>query len=1280
MNHFFLFLYAKFNQRKAILFLLLFILLFFSGYFASKITLEEDITKIAPTDTHIERLNKVSKNSNFLDKIVITVSASDSSADMEGIMEYADSLFASLKQLKPTLIKDIIFKVDDSLLYATYSIFNDNLPVFLQEKDYEIVEQLIESEKLDSSLEQNYKQLLSPISVVLKGNILNDPIGITPYALKHIQGLQSNDNFELNSGYVCTKDKKHLLFFIMPAERSSETIKNAQLLAALDSTINSISGKTKNKYYAEYFGGVVVALGNSDRVKKDVVLTVSITVFALLLLIGLFFKRAEMALLIFLPVAFGASFSLAILYLIQGQISAIALGVGSVVLGIAINYPLHFYTHFKHTNSVKETIKDLTFPLTIGSITTVGAFLSLLFIHSEALRDFGLFAAFSLVGAAVFTLVFFPHFMRHKKTDINLEKKKNWIEKIANYKLENNKILLFLITLLCITALFTSTKVSFETDLMKLNYVTEKTKKAEHNLNLISNESVHSVYLVSGGKTLDEALMRNEANIAQLEKLQNETGPVKYNSVSNLLISESEQQKRIRRWNKFWTEDKKEKLKANLIAKSAKYNFKETAFEGFYKQLHKEYKPIGISSFSGIRASLLDNYILEIPKDTLVLTAVKTTEENESKLYNAFIGNPNTIVFNKKNFVSHIIDIIRNNFTLLLTLSSFLVLLVLIISYGRMELALVTYLPMVCSWLIILGLMGLFGIKFNIINIILSTFIFGLGDDYSIFITDALSNEYKTGIKNLGSYKTSIYLSASSTIIGIGSLAFAQHPALKSIGIIAIIGMFSVLLVANTIQPALFKFLITNRTNKKRVPFTFLNLIQSAIAFIYFGIGCVLLIVLGFIVLKLLPLPLKTRKWLFHNLRHFFNRSIIYINVHVSKKIINEDKEDFTRPALVICNHHSVIDSLLMQALHPKLILMVNDWVWNSPFMGPIVRLGGFIPKAAGYDENLVVVKKLISEGYSFVVFPEGSRSASAKLQRFHKGAFYIAEKLNLDIVPIIFHGTAYVQGKDDNFLLKKGRITVKYLPRILAADKTFGENYSERTKKISKYFKATYSQMRSEIETVDYYSDRLLQNYIYKGPVLEWYMRVKIKSEKNYKLFESILPKKGLITDIGCGYGFLPYMLNYMSEERIIIGMDYDDEKIAVANNCFQKNNNISFLAADALEAELPQSDAFVLSDILHYLKAQDQETLIIKCMVKLNKGGIILIRDGDSSLKRRHFGTLLTEYFATRFGFNKIQNKLEFVSSQFIIDIIQRNKFEVERIDNTKRTSNVIYVVKQQ
>src|SRR5690606_19125651 len=122
--------------------------------------------------------------------------------------------------------------------------------------------------------------------------------------------------------------------------------------------------------------------------------------------------------------------------------------------------------------------------------------------------------------------------------------------------------------------------------------------------------------------------------------------------------------------------------------------------------------------------------------------------------------------------------------------------LALLIAYGRLELALISFLPMALSWIWILGIMSVFDLQFNFINIIICTLIFGLGDDYSIFMMDSLQHKYKYGNRKIESARSAVYLSAITTLIGLGVLIFAKHPALKSIALIAVIGLTSVVFIS----------------------------------------------------------------------------------------------------------------------------------------------------------------------------------------------------------------------------------------------------------------------------------------------------------------------------------------------------------------------------------------------------------------------------------------------------------------------------------------------------
>jgi 2-polyprenyl-3-methyl-5-hydroxy-6-metoxy-1,4-benzoquinol methylase len=217
------------------------------------------------------------------------------------------------------------------------------------------------------------------------------------------------------------------------------------------------------------------------------------------------------------------------------------------------------------------------------------------------------------------------------------------------------------------------------------------------------------------------------------------------------------------------------------------------------------------------------------------------------------------------------------------------------------------------------------------------------------------------------------------------------------------------------------------------------------------------------------------------------------------------------------------------------------------------------------------------------------------------------------------------------------------------------------------------------ELETPAYFRERLIKNYIFKGPVLEWYLKVKIRLEKDYTLFHEILPKEGQITDIGCGYGFMSYMLSFLSQGRTITGIDYDREKIETAGNVPARHDRISFIHGDVLQMQLPLSKAFILADVLHYFPEDEQEALIRRCIENLEEGGMLVIRDADRQLQKRHTGTRLSEFFSTRIGFNQTrrgEKKLFFTSKEKILRILKDRGMDVDVVDETKLTSNLVYI----
>ncbi|WP_184547715.1 1-acyl-sn-glycerol-3-phosphate acyltransferase [Mucilaginibacter sp. FT3.2] len=1272
-------IYHYFAKNKVVFYTVFAACFLAMGYFSSLVKFEEDISKVIPRDKKINKLNEVFQNSKFLDKLVIMVSLKDSTAtaNPDSLVAFADEFAATVTpKLKPYIGK-ANFKVDDDVVMKLFGTISQRLPIYLTEKDYQTIDTLITPEKVKQTLAYDYRTLTSPAGIAFKSIISNDPVGISFIGIKKLQQLQYDKNFELYDNYVVTKDHKNLLMFITPAFPPNNTGKNAVLINGLDKLIDSLSNKPKRIATASYFGSAAVYYGNAQQLRKDTALTQGATVVVLILFLGLYFRKKRAPVIILIPVLFGSLFSLTAIYFLKGSISVIALGTGSVVLGIAINYSLHVFNHYRHTKSIEQVIKDLTLPLTVGSFTTIGGFLCLEFVESEMLKDLGLFAAFSLIGASICSLVFLPQFIATKKeqenhTIIQL----SWIDKLASFSPEYNKYIVIGIILLTGVFFYKANDVTFEFDVAKMNYMPPALQQSQNKLNKINQYALQSVYLVSEGKTLDKALVNNEKLAAQIEKLKAQGIVKRASDVSSFIISDSLQKTRVNRWNAYWTVEKKQQLFATLETEGKVQGFSSSAFEKFKALLNKDFSHTNDDDVTEIRKSFLDNFINEYPSHSTVVTLVQTSPEKKAAIYKAFENDPNVTVIDKQYLTNKLVEIINADFTKIAVMSSLLVFVVLLLTYGRMELALVSFIPMAISWIWILGLMGIFGIGFNIVNIIISALIFGLGDDYSLYIMDGLLQEYKTGKKVLSSYKSSIFLSAITTITGLGVLIFAKHPALRSIAAISIIGIVCVVIMAQILIPFLFSILIKNRAEKKRFPWTISGFIISIFAFTYFVTGCLILSALGFL-FRLNPFNKEKGKLVYHAILARFSWSMIYIMGNVKKEIINKQLADFKKPSVIIANHQSFLDILILVMLNPRLILFTNNWVWNSPVFGAVVRMADYFPVAQGTEESIDVLADRVKKGYSIVIFPEGTRSADGDIKRFHKGAFYLAEALQIDIQPILIHGTGYCMTKGD-FLLKNGKITLKYLPRIKPTDTVFGTGYANRTKAISQYFKAEFKQLSAEIEQPHYYREQLIYNYLYKGPVLEWYMRIKVSLEKNYQLFHELLPVKGKILDIGCGYGLMPYMLHFAAPQRGFTGIDYDEDKIEVANNNFNKDAHINFEHTDVLSFAFEKYDAIIIADVLHYMQPDEQKLIITRCIGSLNEGGKLIIRDGNKDLKQKHRGTELTEFFSTKFvKFNKASRGLSFLSARLVNDIAEANNLACKIIDETKFTSNIIFVV---
>ena len=703
----------------------------------------------------------------------------------------------------------------------------ENAPYFLTDADYARMDSLLASPGyIPERLAADREMLMLPSSGLFSGSLSRDPLMLFSPLLQRLQSSSGSFGFEMVDGCAFTPDMSRAVAKLRSPFGNSETDGNAKLLKLLEEAASEMQAEYPD-VKVDLAGGPAIAVGNSARIKKDSILAISLSVVLIILLLAYSFHSVRNILLIFLSVGWGLLFALGGMAVFSDRVSIIVIGIASVILGIAVNYPLHLIAHAGHQPDKRLALSEIVSPLVVGNITTVGAFLALVPLKSTALRDLGLFASLLLVGTILFVLLYLPHYMVVKPEESHSSRVLDYLSGLCP---ERSKVFVGAVVILTLVLSWFSFRTGFDTDMSHINYMTDSQRADmqyfEDLMTRDASRSAQSVYVYSEGDSYDAALSANTPVARTVDSLVRCGLATPQNAVSTMMVSREEQAERLSRWQAF-VDRHRAALTETLPAEARSAGFAESAFAPFLALADpsRQWAPQPFAYFAPLTGTVFGRSFTMREEDgkAYMVTALNVQAEDIPAVERAFANS-----FDVAGMNADMTRSLSDNFNYIGWACSLIVFLFLWFSFGRLELALISFLPMAVSWVWILGLMALMGVKFNIVNVILATFIFGQGDDYTIFMTEGCQYEYAHRRPILTSYKRSILQSAAIMFVGIGTLIVARHPAMRSLAQVTIIGMFSVVLMAWLIPPLLFKWLTTRRGVPRRYPLTIRSLLLGA--------------------------------------------------------------------------------------------------------------------------------------------------------------------------------------------------------------------------------------------------------------------------------------------------------------------------------------------------------------------------------------------------------------------------------------------------------------------
>jgi len=820
---------VKKNIKKHIRFIILFVtLLVFIAALVSSFGLrwQEDILSVLPDDDpQIAQYRSLLKHFNLMDAVFVDVGLTDDSAqDDQKLINAADSIYS--KMLRSGHFKRLIYKWDFQDLNNTLNVMRKHRSELFTKKDSTYLADQMQPDSIYQSIANWKKELAESPAPFLVQQMLQDPLGFDRFLREKLAALQNmNNDVQIRDGRLFNEDQKHILLIAYPQQPTSDSYYSGQIVAFMDSLISQV--ETSAEVDIAYLSGHRFSVENASRIKRDIQVTVTISLIAISLLALLIYAQPFLMLLTLLPAIFGSVVSLGLMRWLVPEISAMVIGSGAMLIGLAVDYGIHFLFHIDQqvltrndTDRLSQLLQQLRRPLLLSGATTVTAFMTLKFSILPGYNQLGLFVSLGILTALGFVLFVLPRLLPGRRKSKKREPIINlsvlfpplfqWI------RIHHRTVvgLLLLLTVLMIPGLM---NLQFEGDVQKLNAVSAEIQTDWDVINKSYGASMASTYLVVKGHSLEAALQKNDSLARSIKDLEDQGEVVAFNSLAAIFPSDQTRILNQQRWKKVFSSKNIERLDQQLELGARQQGFRTGVFTNFTAGINTDSEFFNIQDLNRtILKDIFSNQVSQSPTETAILTQIKIRSYKDLQRIEQVLKQsiPDVVIYNGRSFVSHIVQLIFSELKRMGLIVLGLIFILVLIFKRSFSIALKFLLPLLLSAVWTFGLMGWLGIQINIINSIVSVFVFGLIIDYCFFLQSACISEGKEKAKFLSQSGAAVTLSAFTTMFGLGALLLAKHPAMHTLGLTALLGIASGLISVLFLIPLFF---CTEKKNEKGV-------------------------------------------------------------------------------------------------------------------------------------------------------------------------------------------------------------------------------------------------------------------------------------------------------------------------------------------------------------------------------------------------------------------------------------------------------------------------------
>ena len=657
-------------------------------------------------------------------------------------------------------------------------------------------------EGLRQSLDQRMQGLTSPLASLEKKFIRFDPTG----EILSIMNEFSNQDKDINSAprlvdgtWIARSGKRALLILEINATAFDlDGLSDAYNL--IFNELTSLSQDADLKFAIT--GPGAFAVFTKDTIRSDVRLLSLLATFCVGLFLWLALRSIPMLLMVFVPLACGIVCAIAAVLIVFGNINGITLAFGVTLIGVAIDYPIHFFTHLKQSkrDPSKSSLKLIWPTLRLGVLSTVIAYGSLLFSELIGLQQLGVFTITGLMVAALATRWLLPLLISDSMShNAGLHKLHQFLEYLAvpAYKARWPMVAATFIALVFLA--FREGSIA-DYNTRSLSPITKVQSSVDREIRSeLGHWSGGNLFLVTG-ESDQQVLTRLESLEGFMSELIEAKIISDYTSVASVLPSillQTERQALL---------PDRIQLQNNLNAVVGDYPFKPGLFDEFIDDVEKSKSlaPITLADLSDYQledkvGGLLHQkgelwyapvLLYQVSDQDLLVKKIENRLSGKDKASEQVADQRWMHYINLQMQANQIMENALTNMIKLIIIGGFCIYFLLAINFRDFIRPLKILLPTLMAVALTVFILVFSGIALTVFHIVSLLLVVGLGLDYSLFFHRLTDHK-----EEWSSTFRALWMCCCSTVLVFGLLVVSKTPPLHAVGMTVGIGAFLCLIL-----------------------------------------------------------------------------------------------------------------------------------------------------------------------------------------------------------------------------------------------------------------------------------------------------------------------------------------------------------------------------------------------------------------------------------------------------------------------------------------------------